>query len=857
MNQDIAMLTRNWRATLSATRQQLAETYRANPQPQVYLRQHSLAVDRLIESMWNILGLGQQASLVAVGGYGRGQLFPASDIDVLILLPDPAPSGLEDTISHFISMMWDIGLEVGHSVRTVAHCLTEAGSDITIETNLLENRLVAGNAPLYQSMVTALDRARDPLAFFEGKTLEQQQRHIRHFGATNNLEPNIKESPGGLRDLQTILWIGKAIGLGDNWDALSRRGLLTLAETRLIKHSEKQLMRLRIDLHLLARRREDRLIFDLQQQMGKALNLTDTPHLRASEQVMQMYYRAAKTVSQLNGILLPTLRGRIYSQIPRVTEPLNDRFYSVNGMLGIRQPDLFEKMPGAILEAFLMLQRHPELTGFAPRMLRALWHARARINERFRRDPANRAMFLEILRSPGLTRTLRRMNLYGVLGKYLPNFGRIVGQMQHDLFHVYTVDEHILMVVRNLRRFAISAFNHEYPFLSRLINDFERPEILYIAGLFHDIAKGRGGDHSELGRADAREFCETHLLSADDTDLVEWLVSMHLTMSSVAQKQDIYDPETVSAFAAQVGTPRRLVALYLLTVADIRGTSPKVWNAWKAKLLEDLFQSTLRHLEHGGKVDRNSELEERQHQARAMLRLHAIPDGVQDALWKTLDTVYFLRHEAREIAWHARVLNRVITTSVPVVKARLSDDREGLQVLVYTPDQPELFVRICAFFGRTNYSIADAKIYTTRHGYALDTFHVFIPEHDQGGDYRDMINFIEFELAASLAAPNADLSTGSGRISRHLKYFPITPQVLIRPDDRSDFHVVSIVAGDRPGLLARIARVLTDHGLNVHSAKIMTLGSRVEDSFLVTGPGLNEDKRVVQLEGALIKALHV
>ncbi|GGY19205.1 [protein-PII] uridylyltransferase [Paludibacterium paludis] len=850
-------LTRNWRATLTAARQRIADEYRADPQPERYLKRHSQTVDQLIESMWSVLGLGQQAALVAVGGFGRGQLFPSSDIDLLVLLPTPTPAGLEDTVSHFISLMWDVGLEVGHSVRTVEQCLSEAGGDITIETNLLESRLVAGNMPLYRMLETRLEQHRDPLAFFEGKTLEQQQRHLRHFGATNNLEPNIKESPGGLRDLQTILWIGKAIGLGGNWDALARRGILTLAETRLIKHSEKQLMRLRIDLHLLARRREDRLIFDLQQQMGKTLDLADTPAKRASEQVMQLFYRAAKTVSQLNGILLPTLQARIYSQVPRVVDNLNDRFYSVNGMLGIRQNDLFEKQPGAILEAFLMLQRHPELTGFAPRMLRALWHARARINERFRRDPANRATFLEILRSPGLTRALRRMNLYGVLGKYLPNFGRIVGQMQHDLFHVYTVDEHILMVVRNLRRFAISAFNHEYPFLSRLINDFDRPEVLYVAGLFHDIAKGRGGDHSELGRADAREFCENHGLSKEDTDLVEWLVSRHLTMSSVAQKQDIYDPETVARFAADVATPRRLAALYLLTVADIRGTSPKVWNAWKAKLLEDLYHSTLRHLANGGKVDRNSELEERQHQARAMLRLHAIPEGAQDNLWSRLDTVYFLRHEAREIAWHARVLNHLVDTPVPVVRARLSDDREGLQVLVYTPDQPELFVRICAFFGRTNYSIADAKIYTTRHGYALDTFHVFIPEHDKGGNYRDMINFIEFELASALAAPQADLSAGSGRISRHLKHFPITPQVLIRPDDRSDFHVVSLVAGDRPGLLARVASVLTEHGLNVHSAKIMTLGGRVEDSFLVTGPGLGDAKQVIQLEAALIKALRI
>ncbi|SUX53963.1 [protein-PII] uridylyltransferase family protein [Chromobacterium vaccinii] len=450
-------------------------------------------MDQALAELWREQGLDQLATLAAVGGYGRGQLFPGSDVDILILLPDQPSAETNDKVSHFIGLMWDIGLEIGHSVRTTDECLREAAGDITIETNLLENRLVAGPAEPWRKLMTRLEAQRDPLAFFEGKTLEQQQRHTRHFGVSNNLEPNLKESPGGLRDLHTILWISKAAGLGDNWDSLVRRGILTLAEARLIKHSEEQLQKLRIDLHLLARRREDRLIFDLQQQVAQAWGLTDTPAKRASEQLMQLYFRAAKTVNQLNGILLPNLRGRIYSQVPRVTQHINEYFHAVNGMLGIREVNVFDKHPHAILEAFLTLQRHPELSGFAPRMLRALWHGRSQINDRFRQDPRNRATFMQIFREPaGLTRTLRRMNLYGILGQYLPNFGQIVGQMQHDLFHVYTVDEHILMVVRNLRRFAISAYNHEYPFLSRLINDFERPEVLYLAGLFHDIAKGRG-----------------------------------------------------------------------------------------------------------------------------------------------------------------------------------------------------------------------------------------------------------------------------------------------------------------------------------------------------------------------------
>lgn len=851
-----AELARRWRDELKSRRQALAEAWHTDRDPLAYLARHSAEVDAAILRLWQALGLEGEAALLAVGGYGRGQLCPCSDIDVLILLPDAAGQRLDEAVTRFIGLMWDIGLEVGHSVRTLDECLREAAGDITIETNLLENRLIAGPPDLHARLTRALEQQRDPLAFFEGKTLEQQQRHNRFFGVTNNLEPNLKESPGGLRDLQTLIWISKAIGLGGDWDALVERHILTPAEARLIKHGERQLQRLRIELHLLARRREDRLIFDLQQQLGLALGLSDTPIRRASEQVMQLYYRAARTVSQLNGILLPNLRARIYSQVPRVTEKLNERFYSVNGMLGIRRPEVFQEEPGAILEAFHMLQLNPDLTGFAPRMLRALWHARARINERFRSDPANREMFMRIMRAPGLTRCLRRMNLYGVLGKYLPAFGRIVGQMQHDLFHVYTVDEHILMVVRNLRRFAVSAFNHEYPFMSRLIGDFERPEVLYVAGLFHDIAKGRGGDHSRLGMADGRDFCARHGMSEEDTELVVWLIAQHLTMSHIAQKQDIYDPDTVQRFADLVGSPRRLAALYLLTVADIRGTSPKVWNAWKAKLLEDLYHATLKVLENGGAVDTQSALEARKSEARALLRLFAVPDGAEAGLWATLDIVYFLRHEAREIAWHARVLNRMVDSPDVIVRARLSDSHEGIQVLVYTPDEPELFARICAFFGRTHYSIADAKVYTTSHGHALDTFHVFIPEnHDD--NYRDMINFIEFELAGTLRRGDPVELPSGGRISRHLKYFPITPQVVIRPDDRADAYVLSIVAGDRPGLLARIAKVLADHRLEVLSAKIMTLGSRAEDSFLIAGPCLADDKAVIALEAQLFNALRI
>ena len=849
-------LTGTLKASLREARKQLADSFLNTQDARHYLLAHSKAVDGIIARLWQALELGQHASLIAVGGYGRAQLFPASDIDLLILLPDEASLALNDEIARLIGLMWDIGLEVGHSVRTVDECLHAATRDITIQTNLLEHRLVAGNANPFHALCNALERVLDPLVFFEGKVLEQQQRHSRFLGVSNNLEPNLKESPGGLRDLHTLLWISKAIGLGDAWEPLILGGILTAAEARLIRHGERQLQRLRIHLHLLARRREDRLIFDLQQQLGQAMGLPDNPVRRASERVMQLYFQSARTVSQLNGILLPNLQARLYSQASQVTAQLNPRFNAVNGLLGISHPTVFDETPSAILEAFHLLQQHPELSGFEPQTLRALWHARVNINKHFRQDPVNIECFMQIMRSDGLTRCLRKMNLYGVLGKYLPAFGKIVGQMQHDLFHVYTVDEHILMVVRNLRRFGISAFNHEYPFLSSLINDFERPEVLYLAGLFHDIAKGRGGDHSQLGKADARDFCKRHRLCAEDTDLVVWLIAQHLTLSTIAQKQDIYDPAVIQHVVSLVGTPRRLAALYLLTVADIRGTSPKVWNGWKAKLLEDLYQSTLKALEQGGAVDRDSMLEKRRAQAQAMLRLYAVPEGAEQTFWSTLDTDYFLRHEAREIAWHARVLNRRTTSKEALVSARLSDDKESIQVLVYSADQAALFARICAFFGKTHYSIADARIYTTRQGYALDTFHVFIPEQHEG-NYRDMVNFIEFELAGVIRRAEPLAPANPGRVSRHLKHFPIPPQIMLRSNDQASHYVLSIVAGDRPGLLAQIALILAEHDITVHSAKIMTLGSRAEDAFLVSGPSLGDDKTVVALEAELVQALKI
>lgn len=842
------------KAALTAGRERLRQDYLAQPRPERLLRDHARLVDETLRQAWRRLGLPPSVALVAVGGYGRGRLYPFSDVDLLLLLPRDTDPALNAKLETLIGMLWDIGLDVGHSVRTIPECLEQARQDLTVETTLLESRLLAGSGALFRQFTDQLRTAVDAAAFLQGKRLEQEQRHQRFQEAASNLEPNLKESPGGLRDLQTILWISRACALGGSWRELARQGVISGEEAVQLRRNERLLEDLRIRLHYLAGRREDRLLFDFQTALAREYGITDRGARRASELLMQRFYRAARVVSQLNVILLLNLEARIFPAPPEQPRVLNERFQVVNGLLEARQPDLFQQHPSAILESFLLLQEHPEIKGRNAATLRALWQATRRCGPQLRRDPESRRLFMEILRRPrGVTHELRRMHRYGVLGCYIPVFGRIVGQMQHDLYHVYTVDVHTLMVARNLRRFAVTEFAHEYPFCSRLMSEFERPEVLYLAALFHDIAKGRGGDHSTLGAVDAHRFCRRHDLSREDAQLVQWLIQHHLHMSAVAQKQDLSDPEVIARFARLVENERRLVALYLLTVADVRGTSPTVWNAWKAKLLEDLFRLTRRRLA-GTEPARSSLLEARQEEALRELRLYAIPDDAHLKLWSQLDVVYFLRHEAQEIAWHTRVLNYRVDAREPVVKARLSPIGEGVQVMIYCPDRPELFARICDCFARIGFNIVEAKIHTTRHGYALDSFVVLDPENREQR-YRDLMNYIEYELQQSVAGMAPLGAPPGGRLSRHLKHFPIEPEVEIRPDDYGVHRVLSIVAGDRPGLLSRVSRVLAAHQVNVHSARIHTLGERAEDTFLISGAALNDDKKVVRLETELIEAL--
>ena len=843
---------------LKADRQVVIAAFQADGKPEKLLRSLRHSVDGVLARAWQEAGLPPGTALVGVGGYGRGELFPYSDVDLLILLQQAPDAATQEKLEELVQLLWDLGLEIGHSIRTVEECMVESKADITVQTSLLEARLVCGNADLFAQLQQRYEAAMDPQAFFQAKTAEMRQRHAKYEDTAFSLEPNCKESPGGLRDLQVILWVAKAAGLANSWRTLATGGLITLTEARQLMEKERAFKDIRVRLHLHAGRREDRLVFDVQTAIAESLGLQATgsgPHMRrASEFLMQRYYWAAKTVTQLNTILLQNIEARLFPQ-DDVAVPINERFNEVNGLIDISADDTFEQYPSAMLEIFVLMTERPALKGMTSRATRALWHARFKIDAAFRQDPVNRALFLRIMQAPvGIIHALRRMNEMSILGRYLPNFRRIVGQMQHDLFHVYTVDQHILMVVRNMRRFTMSEHAHEYPFCSQLMADFSQSWLLYVAALFHDIAKGRGGDHSKLGVADATQFCQDHGMSFDDTELVAFLVENHLTMSQVAQKQDLSDPDVIAAFAKVVKDERHLTGLYLLTVADIRGTSPKVWNAWKGKLLEDLYKITLRVL--GGEphtADR--ELKNRQQEALATLRLYGLPPDAHIKLWQQLDVAYFLRHDASDIAWQTRSLYDKLDSKLPVVKCRLAPIGEGLQVAVYIPDQPDLFARICSYFDRKNFSILDAKIHTTKNGYALDTF--LVTEQNFAKSYRDIISLIEHELGELLQSQTPLPPPGKGRLSRLSRTFPFQPTVDLRPDEKGQYYLLSVAANDRTGLLYAIANVLTKYRINLHTAKIMTLGERVEDVFLVDGPALNNARNQILLETDLLDALKV
>tara|TARA_Y100001936_G_scaffold253844_1_gene321560 strand:+ start:11956 stop:14559 length:2604 start_codon:yes stop_codon:yes gene_type:complete len=854
--------SRSGKKILAEGRKVLREKFSKNGDSSALLRDYCRLIDKLLCKAWKEMALPNSITLLAVGGYGRGCLFPSSDIDLLVLLPLKGSNQiLTDGIiklklERWVHFLWDMGLEIGHSVRTLAECEEESKKDITVQTSLLEARRLAGNRRLFATFSQKMKTVLNPQEFFIAKQSEQQQRHSRYLEVTHNLEPNLKESPGGLRDLQNILWISHALGYGKSWIDLIRAGFITREEARIARCNERILQDFRIRLHYLAGRCEDRLLFDYQTLLATEYNISDKSPHRASELLMQRYYRVAKSVTQINTILLLTLREKIFLKKYLTPVILNKYFQSRGPLLEIRDKNIFKKNPSVILESVLMLQQYSELDTYSVSTIREIWRSKSRINLSFRLNPHNCKLFMKILRQPrGLTKELRFLSRYGILGRYIPEFGKIIGQMQYDLFHVYTVDEHILMVVRNLRRFMVSEFSHEHPLCSQLASKFDRPEILYLAALFHDIAKGHHRNHSLVGMKKARRFCKNHRLSSADTELVSWLVENHLIMSSIAQKKDLSEPAVISNFAALVKNERRLIAIYLFTVADICGANPKVWNTWKGKLLEYLFWETWRYL-CGEPEKARGTLENRKIRVLGLLQYDSISIEKCEQLWSGLGATYFLQNSLLEIVWHTRQLCNKAQSLEPVVKARTISDGGGIQVMIYTKDQKDLFFRICSFFESINYSIVEAKVYTTHHGYALDSFSVFNP-FNSIEKYSNTICIVENGLKQQLDLKSPFKASLQVKISRQIKHFPITPEVKIEPDDNGFYYVLSLVTGDQPDLLSRVTKVLADSDVKVHSAKINTMGERVEDVFLITGAILNTTNALISLESNILKILHV
>ncbi len=825
-----------WRERYQQAFAAQAAAFLARPQPKQLFKRNTQCLDTLLLEVWHHCALPDTLCLIAVGGYGRGEMYPYSDIDLLILLPDQQDAQLNQQVEQLIGNLWDIGLNIGHSVRTIDECLTEAQADVTVLTNLIEARLLTGEHSTFQHLNTSLLDHLDTNLFYQQKMREQQLRHAKFNDTAYNLEPNIKESPGGLRDLHMVLWMARSHCIGGSWQDLVEVDFIDASQAKQIARHERLLQDLRIRLHLLAKRREDRLIFDFQNVIAEQLGYQNTDQKRASEQLMQGFYRSARAIMIENEVLLKRMYQRCVTE-HKPAQAIDEDFTLIQGnLLHLESPDLFHQKPAAILRCFLLLQKHPEIFGFSAALIRALQGAQTLIDAEFRQQAQHKNQFLALLNYPeGVHRGLRAMNRYGILGRYIPVFGRVIAQMQHDLFHVYTVDEHTLNVLGNLRRFAKPELQHEFPLCSQLFATFDRPALLYLAAIFHDIAKGRGGDHSELGTLDAKRFCRLHGLPVADTDLVAWLVNVHLKMSSTAQKCDLSDPDVIAQFAQLVGSEYRLVALYLLTVADIRGTSPNVWNAWKAKLLESLFLQTRRVLQQS--LNSEAQLAIRKDEVLHKLKSFDMQESSVHALWQAFGQHYFSRFDSDEIAWQSRLLIPHRNTEVAIVRARLSPKGDGIQVMIYSRDQRDVFARICQFFDSMQYNIAQAKIFTTAHGYALDNFIVLEPETKQVS-YNGLLKHIEAGLSAQLSNHTPLTMPMRGRVSRQVKHMPIKSQVFVRPatnplEASQGMLQLDVIASDRPGLLAMLAHHLLTQQLALVNAKINTLGNRVEDSFII------------------------
>jgi [protein-PII] uridylyltransferase len=806
------------------------------------LRSRSDLIDHILLSGWKhfLHADPSQFALIAIGGYGRRELHPSSDIDILILNRDSESEIHNHAVENFLRFLWDIGLKLGNRISTLDECVEAADSDQVYTTALLESRLLYGSEALFKAMKTRTgpDQIWPSTRYFDAKIAEQRERHAKFNDTGFNLEPNVKDGPGGLRDIQMIAWLKKRHFRSATLRELVERGCLTLKEYEELKVDQRFLSRIRFALHLLTGRAENRLLFDFQSRLSEQLGYQDTPETSAVEQFMQKYYRTVMSVERLSDILLQLFRELIFEKDEnQKIEPINPRFRSVGGFIEVTNPCVFKENPLALLEVFLLQQQIPSLKGIRASTIQLIRESLPVIDEQFRANPTAPRMFMEILsQRNGITHQLCKMNCYGVLPSYMPAFEHIVGRIQYDLFHIYTVDQHTLFLVGNLRSFASEKRRGELPFCNDIFMLIPKPSLLYVAALMHDIAKGMGGDHSVIGEEIAIDFCKQHGLTRHETDLVAWLVRYHLIMSMTAQKKDLTDPKVIHEFATLVGTLERLNYLYLLTVADIRATNPQMWNSWKDSLLKELYIATLGALHRGleSPVDQSIRIDTSRQEARSILTRLGVSEATIDSVWKNFGDNYFLRYSTDEAVWHTIAISASDPHELPLVVLRPQSQRGSVEILLYAMDQDHLFSRSTAILDQLGLTILDARIVTTRNGRVINSYLVL----EQNGDpihdiYRE--HQICRELQDRMATPGPLPSANGGRrVPRQVRYFPIAPSIVFENEADNPNTLLELSAADQPGLLSKIGQAFDRFNIRVHQAKITTIGNRAEDVFYIS-----------------------
>jgi len=797
-----------------------------------FLKNHTKIVDSILIKLWLNSTVSKKNSLIAVGGYGRNELFPYSDVDILVLHNEKSLENNEN-ITQFITQCWDIGLKIGHSVRNLLEVKEEFNADISTATNLLEARLIYGNTDLYIKFNSTINKIINIKRFFKEKMTEQAIRHRKFRDSAYQLEPNIKESPGGLRDLQMILWISLSQNKGKNFEELKQNKILSDDQYRKIRLTSNKVNKYRILLHILSKSRDDRLTFDVQARLSKALGYQAKKNKKSSEILMKSYYKSVNYIILLNEIILK----KIDPKDPKIIQIKNQYpFTFSNHLIDIDKEDI-PTIGKHVFEPFMLLQKSKKALGFGANLLEALDNFAPSINEKFRNNKINQSKFINIISgNDKVNRSLRLMNKCNILGNFIPPFGKVVAQMQHDLFHIYTVDEHTLNVIENIRRFSKVSLKHEFPECHEIFLKFKKPYLLYLGAIFHDIAKGRGGDHSELGFVVAMKFCKKINLPDNDTHLIAWLVKSHLKMSQIAQKSDISDPIVIHEFRDLVKTQTYLDALYLLTVADIRGTSPHVWNEWKASLLYGLYTSTKKSLKEQHKSP-DEMVDDRKKAVVKILSQYLIKKDHYNEFWQKLDLNYFMRFDANEIAWQTRLLMANTDSIEPVVRIH---EHKGsfIEVLIYSKNQPLLFEKITNFFYENQIDILEAKIYTTSHDYALDIFHV-MDDNNSNESYNELFQHFKQGLT-DLIPQKLKRKEISLQKTRQAEHHDIQTVVNNKIINDTQFEL-EIITDSRPGLLNMISGEINQLNLEIDKARINTLGNRAEDFFVITSKKVQKD----------------